>query len=172
MEWFKKNWKWVAVAVIVLIVVLYFINKKRVAAGKEKISLVPGASARRARKKEAEKKEKIGTLETKLNLCQESTKAVRLKAGAVHPCEPIKKQLSALKGNSESSYMSPWHKAKGLNIIDFSMGQDGLALYEDKQLGQESGFLFSGCKDGEYPNPTTGQCGETWTWDQMPKGTR
>jgi hypothetical protein len=132
MEWIKKNWKWLVVAIIVIIVVLYFVNKNRAKAGKEKISLIPGATARRVKKKEEEKQAKIQGTESTLAKCEDSAKSVRLKAGTPHPCTNLRAELSALKG--ESKFTGPWTKTNGLNVMDYAMGLEGMSLLEDKKL--------------------------------------
>lgn len=133
MEWIKKNWKWLAVAIVVIIVILYFVNKNRVKAGKEKISLIPGAAARRVKAKEEENKIKLGELSVKLTKCEDSAKAIRLMSGSKHPCFDLRTQVAALKG-TDSKFNGPWTKTNGLNVMDYAMGQEGLALYEDKNL--------------------------------------
>jgi hypothetical protein len=33
----------------------------------------------------------------------------------------------------------------------------------------ESNFIVTGCPPGKEPNPTTGKCGDVYSWDQMPE---
>ena len=43
-----------------------------------------------------------------------------------------------------------------------------VVIYVMRNKKTESSFMVTGCQPGEEPNPTTGQCGDSWSWDQMP----
>ena len=45
-----------------------------------------------------------------------------------------------------------------------------IIYYVRRQRKAESGYMITGCPPGLTPDPTTGICGNSWSWDQVPKG--
>jgi hypothetical protein len=57
---------------------------------------------------------------------------------------------------------------KNLGLIIIVSAIIAVVIYVMRNKKTESSFMVTGCQPGEEPNPTTGQCGDSWSWDQMP----
>lgn len=57
---------------------------------------------------------------------------------------------------------------KNLGLIIIVAAIIAVVIYVMRNKKTESSFMVTGCQPGEEPNPTTGQCGDSWSWDQMP----
>lgn len=45
-----------------------------------------------------------------------------------------------------------------------------IILYYIRKKKAESSYMITGCPPETTPNPTTGRCGNLYSWDQIPKG--
>lgn len=129
MEWIKKNWIWIAVALLVIAVIVGIIRYRK----KEKelvikIPKLPGMAGRGA----APAGESPEQAKAKLDACMAGTANIRLATGAPHPCAALKDAYE--KAKSESSFVGPFTETEGLNLQAFAMGADGTALLQDKQV--------------------------------------
>ena len=174
MDWIKKNWMVIAIGALILAVIIYFIRQKK---NKGKITVVlpkiPGLSSRGL----APTAESKAAMKKQLEECEKGSAMIRLAPGSVHPCAALR-DLVAESGyfvqQSESAYggsgIDPFTETKnGLNTMDFAMGMSGTSLLEDGNMHAESNFIVTGCPPGKEPNPTTGKCGDVYSWDQMPE---
>ncbi len=74
------------------------------------------------------------------------------KAKAKAEAAELKLRAILAKYRSESDFAGPFTETKGLNVLDYGMGLEGLSLLEDKDL-KESNFQ-QGPRQGT-PRPTT-----------------
>ena len=183
-DWMTKNKVAIVIGIsIIAVIIIYFILRKKtnvlVNVPKVKVpdmlKVLPGMTgltgitrSRAATAPVVEKKATKAELQRQLDECEKNTKNIRLPVGAVHPCAALRD----LVANTESSFAGPFTKTNGLNMMDVAMGNDGLALLEDRnrRAGGESSYMITGCPPGLLPNPTTGICGKSMSWSGTPKG--
>lgn len=139
MDWIKKNWIWIAIGLIVIAVIVGIIRKnKQDNTLVIKLPKFPNMSGRGS-SPAGEAKTKAA-LQKEYDACMESTKNIRLMAGAPHPCAATKDMLDKaesgyfMQGGNDSNFAGPFTKTNGLNVQDFSMGLEGLSLLEDRNI--------------------------------------
>ena len=144
MDWIKKNVVTIAVVLIIIAVIIYFVRRNRKNGQIVlKIPQIPGMAGR-SRGVSPEGKTKA-ELQKQLAECEAGSAGIKLAAGSPHPCAGIRDLLAA----AESSFSGPFTETNGLNVEDFSMGLQGMSLLEDRSL--ESNFGKAKAK----PKPTT-----------------
>jgi hypothetical protein len=136
MDWIKKNWITIAVVVLIVAVIIYFMNKKKakpVRAGAK----TGGSSA----------------LKNQLAVCEQNATAIRMIPGTEHPCTKLRNAVAAESGYFVQEAGSSNYEGEGgnisdqLNIVDYAIGNQGMGMLEennfnmpDFKLRQESNY--------------------------------
>lgn len=147
MDWIKKNWIWIAIGLIVIAVIVGIIRKNKadntLVIKLPKFPRVPGMAGRGS----VPSPESIAKAKDELAKCEESTKSIRLMAGAPHPCASIRDVVKGMESSFfmqngyESNYggldrITPFAKTEaGLNTVAFGIGDPGTSLLKDGNLG-------------------------------------
>ena len=163
-NWIKENWMAVTGIVIVILVILFIVNRARKAKGGSEIKpLKLPKLTRTVTPVPTQEGKSLMQLKKELADCEDSAKSMRLMPGSVHLCANLR-DMVAKAGGSESNYQGPFTKTNGLNIVDFGMGLDGMSLLEDKNLkskmGGNSKTVSTKPKMCRYPDGTPVPCSE------------
>jgi hypothetical protein len=174
MDWVKRNWIATTIGIVVIAIIIYYARKKRTD-GKVVITLpkMPKLSdipklpyfSKGATAPSGETPMTVAQLQKQYDDCMERSQNWRGSAGTTHPCSAFKDLLD--KG---SRYVArPNNPSRGPGLVNFVTGNQGL-LEDMRMRSTESSFLVTGCPPETEPNPVTGICGNTYSWDQVPKG--
>ena len=93
MEWIKKNWMGLTIALLAILVVVYYYNSKAPSAEK-KIYLTP---AQRKSAVSREKGQNLSTLKEALVTCQKEYSSVKISSTTIHPCDDLQKQVDSMQ---------------------------------------------------------------------------
>ncbi len=161
MDWIKKNWMTIAVVALVIAAMVYLINKYRESKGESALKPLKIPKLTRSSTvalTPAQEAASLADLKKKLADCELQMTSVRLASGGINPCATLRDMVA--KASGESSFTGAFSKTPGLNVLDFGMGLDGMALLEDKNLraGGESGFQAVKPKMCHYPDGTPVPC--------------
>lgn len=169
-NWIKENWMSVTGVVLVILVILFIVNRARKAKGEAEIKPLKLPKLTRAvTTAPAQEGKSLEQLKKELADCEEKMKSVRTIPGNPHPCATLRDMVAKASGN-ESNY-GAFSKTNGLNILDYGMGLEGMALLEDKNLKSkmESNFrsglnslntVSTKPKMCKYPDGTPVPCSE------------
>lgn len=170
-NWIKENWMSVTGVVLVILVILFIVNRARKAKGEAEIKPLKLPKLTRAvTTAPAQEGKSLEQLKKELADCEEKSKTMRLIPGNPHPCATLRDMVAKASGN-ESNFNGAFSKTNGLNILDYGMGLEGMALLEDKNLKSkmESNFrsglnslntVSTKPKMCKYPDGTPVPCSE------------
>lgn len=134
MEWIKKNWIWITVALVVIAIIVGIITIRKKEKEREiviklpKMPKMPGMAGRGT----APAGESAAQVKAKLDECNKSMEKVRLNVNApgfVHPCATLQDAYESAK-KSESSYLGELKNP----LVDMATGQDGLAMLNERGM--------------------------------------
>lgn len=131
MEWIKKNWIWITVALVVIAIIVGIITIRKKEKERElviklpKMPKMPGMAGRGS----APAGESSASVKAKLDECYKGLANVKLNPNVQHPCASLQDAYEAAK-KSESSYMGELKNP----LVDMATGQDGLAMLNERGL--------------------------------------
>ena len=92
MAWIKKNWMWITLVVLAIIVIIYWYNSKASDASK-KIYLT---RKQREKAEDREESQNLDSLQQALAKCEKQYANAKI-AGGIHPCEGMRKTIEEMK---------------------------------------------------------------------------
>ena len=147
-NWIKENWMSVTGVVIVILVILFIVNRARKAKGESEIKplKLPKITRTSTAPAPAQEGKSLEQLKKELADCEEKMKSVRAIAGSTQPCANLRDMVAKASGESNFNGTGAFAKTNELNVFDFGMGLDGMSLLEDKNLksSMESNFRGAG----------------------------
>lgn len=141
MDWIKKNWITIAIVVLAVAVIIYFLKRK-----KKTGPAITGAKAGAG-----------PSVKEQLASCEKTAQGIRLIPGAPHPCAGLRdaaaKESAYFAQQVESAYGG--NIDDKINVVDYAIGNQGMGMLEENNFGLPS-FDLRPAAESSYNALSTG----------------